>query len=252
VSIRVRNLAFDYKDFRLRVADLGFERSRLTAIVGPNGAGKTTFLKCLGSLLPISAGAVMVDDRDLVRFKNRERARRIGFVPQEHGSVFNYTVLDFVLLGRAAHLSVFATPAADDERLAREALNYVGLEAFAERPIAQLSSGERRLALIARALAQATEILLMDEPTTFLDMKHEVEILELVRRLAREAGKTVVCTLHNLDMALKYADAMVFMKAGAVLAAGPPDAVLSEALLEKVYDIPIRIRAVDGRRVLLR
>ncbi len=252
MSIRVSNLSFDYKDFHLRIPDLEFEKSRLTAIVGPNGAGKTTFLKCLGSLLPISAGAVFVDDRDLVHFKNRERARRIGFVPQEHGSVFNYTVQDFVLLGRAAHLSVFATPSADDERLAREALDYVGLEAFGDRPISQLSSGERRLALIARSLAQATEILLMDEPTTFLDMKHEVEILDFILKLAKEKGKTLVCSLHNLDMAIKYADALVFMKEGAVLAAGPPDSVLSEALLERVYDVPIRIVSFDGRKIILR
>jgi iron complex transport system ATP-binding protein len=252
VSIQVRDLAFDYEDFRLRVSDLAFERSKLTAIVGPNGAGKTTFLKCLGSLLPLPAGAVLVDGRDLCHFKQRERARRIAFVPQEHGSVFNYAVLDFVLLGRAAYLPLFATPSAEDERLAQEALDYVGLAGFAGRPIGQLSSGERRLALIARSLAQATEILLMDEPTTFLDMRHEIEILELVRRLARERGKTVICTLHNLDTALKYAEAMVFLKGGAVLAAGPPDEVLSEALLERVYDIPIRILNVDSRRVLLR
>jgi len=252
MSIRVRRLAFDYKDFGLRVAAIGFETSRLTAVVGPNGAGKTTFLKCLGSLLPIPAGAVLIDDRDLVRFKSRERARRIAFVPQEHGSIFNYAVLDFVLLGRAAHLGVLATPSAEDERAARTALDYVGLRAFAARPISQLSSGERRLALIARSLAQETDILLMDEPTTFLDMRHEVEILDLIHKLSREAGKTIVCTLHSLDLALKYADAMVFMKDGAVLAAGPPGTVLSEALLETVYGIPIRIRTVDGRIVLLR
>jgi iron complex transport system ATP-binding protein len=252
VSVRVRGLAFAYKDFRLRVDGLGFERSRLTAVVGPNGAGKTTFLKCLGALLPTRAGAVTVDGRDLLRFKPGERARRIGFVPQEHGSVFNYAVLDFVLLGRAAHLGLLASPSAEDARIALDALDYVGLRGFAARPIGQLSSGERRLALIARALAQATDILLMDEPTTFLDMRHEVEILGLVRRLAREAGKTVVCTLHNLETALQYADDMVFMKDGAVLAAGPPGAVLSEALLETVYGLPIRIRTVEGRTVLLR
>lgn len=252
MSVRVDGLAFAYKEFKLQVGRLAFERERLTAVVGPNGAGKTTFLKCLGGLLPLRPGTVQVDGRDLVRFKSAERARRIGFVPQEHGSAFNYAVLDFVLLGRAAHLGLLSSPSVEDERLARDALDYVGLRAFAARPIGQLSSGERRLALIARALAQATDILLMDEPTTFLDMRHETEILDLVRRLAREAGKTVVCTLHNLDLALSYADEMVFLKDGAVLAAGPPGAVLSEPLLEAVYGIPIRIRTVEGRTVLLR
>lgn len=252
MSVRVQSLAFDYKEFRLRVDGLAFERARLTAVVGPNGAGKTTLLKCLGALLPARPGSVFVDGRDLARLRSGERARRIGFVPQEHGSAFNYDVLDFVLLGRAAHLGLLASPSAEDERIALDALDYVGLRAFAARPIAQLSSGERRLALIARALAQTTEILLMDEPTTFLDMRHEVEILGLVRRLAREAGKTVICTLHNLDLALQYADEIVFLKDGAVLAAGPPGAVLSEALLEAVYGLPIRIRTVEGRTVLLR
>jgi iron complex transport system ATP-binding protein len=252
VSVSVRDLAFAYEGFRLRVEALDFEPSRLTAVVGPNGAGKTTFLKCLGALLPIRAGAVAVDGRDILGLKPRERALRIGYVPQEHGSAFNYAVLDFVLLGRAAHLGLLASPSAEDERAALEALDYVGLRPLAARPIARLSSGERRLVLIARALAQATDVLLMDEPTTFLDMRHEVEILGLVRRLAREAGKTVVCSLHGLEAGLPFADSIVFLKGGAVLAAGPPGEILSEALLETVYGIPIRIRSVEGRIVLLR
>ena len=143
-------------------------------------------------------------------------------------------------------------PARHEVEPAREALRFVGLDGFEDRPFFELSSGERRLVLIARTLAQKSEILLLDEPTTFLDPRHEVDIMELVRRLAAERGKTVVVTLHALDMAVKYADEMVFMKGGTVVAAGPPREVLDEGLLRTVYDIDMGIVDVGGRRLIVR
>lgn len=252
MSLQVRSLAYSNKNFTLRLGALEFAAGRLTGIVGPNGAGKTTLLKCLGVLLPLERKSVFLDGRDLAAMPAAHRARRLSYVPQEHVPTFSYTVRDFVLTGRAAHLGLFALPAARDAAAVEEALEFVGLRPFAGRPYVQLSSGERRLVLIARALAQDADVLLLDEPTTFLDPRHEVEVLGFIKRLTRERRITVLVTLHNLDMAVKYSDALVFLKEGRVHAAGPPEEVLSESLLEDVYDIPMRIVPCDGHKLIVR
>jgi iron complex transport system ATP-binding protein len=252
MKVRVEDLHFSYGNFSLRVAGQTFAEARVTSIVGPNGAGKSTFLKCLAAVLPASRGSVFVDGKDLAGLSGKSRARLVGYVPQESAFTFNYSVLDFVLTGRAAFIPVFSSPSHHDVAAAEAALGYVGLADYPARPFFELSSGERRLVLIARTLAQEPDILLLDEPTTFLDPRHEIEILELIRRLAGEMGKTVIVTLHSLDMAVKYSDEMVFMKGGGVVAAGRPGDILSEALLKAVYDIEMSIMNVDGRRLIVR
>ncbi len=252
MSIRVKSLSFGYKDFSLRVAALQFETAKVTAIVGPNGAGKTTLLKCLGAVLPVSKGSLYIDGQDIAQLRSQERARLIGYVPQEHDTVFNYQVADFVLMGRAAYISPFALPSLEDTRAAAAALEFVGLSGFAGRSISELSSGERRLVLIARALAQKSEVLLMDEPTTFLDPKHETDVLQLVKKLAVEKRKTILVTLHSLEMAAQYADSMVFMKNGEVVASGRPEEVFQEPLLESVYGMKMKILDWNGRKLVLR
>jgi len=247
VSIRVRNLVFRRKDFLLRIPKLDFEEARLTAIVGPNGAGKTTLLKCLAGLLPFGPGTLFLNDKNLAFLSAAERARRMSFVPQEHSSAFNYSVLDFILMGRAPYLGIFSVPSEKDAARAVEALAFVGLPAALERPYIQLSSGERRLILIARALAQNTDILILDEPTTFLDPRHETEVMNLARQMVVEHGKTVLVTLHNLDMAARYADTLVFLKNGAVAAQGRPADILTEDLLLDLYEIPMHIIEHQGR-----
>lgn len=211
MSIEVRRLSFGYKDFRLYVERLRFESRQVTSIVGRNGAGKSTFLKCLAGVVPVSKQSLFLGGRDLSSLKARERAKLISYVPQELTLALNYSVLDFVLMGRAALISPFSVPSWEDLKTAGKALHFVGLEGFEKRDFSQLSSGERRLVLIARTMAQSAEILLLDEPTTFLDPKHEVEVMEICRKLASEKDKTVVVTLHNLEMAVKYSDSMVFM-----------------------------------------
>jgi iron complex transport system ATP-binding protein len=252
MKVRVEDLRFSYGDFILRVAGQTFAEGRVTSIVGPNGAGKSTFLKCLAAVLPASRGSIFVDGKDLAGLGGKSRARLVGYVPQEPAFTFNYSVLDFVLTGRAAFIPVFSSPSRRDVAAAEAALGYVGLAAFPARPFFELSSGERRLVLIARTLAQEPDVLLLDEPTTFLDPRHEVEILELIRRLAGDMGKTVIVTMHALDMAVKYSDEMVFMKCGGVVAAGRPGDILSEALLKAVYDIEMSIMTVDGRQLIFR
>jgi iron complex transport system ATP-binding protein len=252
MSVRVNNLTFSYKNFVLHVEALRFEVAKVTSIVGPNGAGKTTLLKCVGAVLPIQKKTLFIDGQDIALMKPRQRARHLSYVPQEHDSAFNYLVRDFVLMGRVAYVSPFALPSKEDIRAADEAIEFVGLRSYAERYYSELSSGERRLVLIARALAQESDILLLDEPTTFLDPKHETEILELTRKLALEMQKTVLVTLHGLEMAFRYSDYMVFMKRGGVVASGKPDEVFREPLLESVYDMKMKIIDWNDRKIVLR
>jgi len=252
MKIRVAGLAFAYEKFDLRIEGLEFAEAGVTAIVGPNGAGKSTLLKLLASVLPAPAGAVTIDGRDVARIRGRERALLVSYVPQEPAYSFNYSVLDFTLTGRAPFISPFSPPSRTDIRISEEALSYVGLDGYAGRAFLELSSGERRLVLIARSLAQQSGILLLDEPMSFLDPRHETEILELIRRLALDRGKTVLVTLHNLNLAVKHAEAMVFMKKGRVVASGRPGDVLSEDLLRSVYEIDMSIVPVGGRTVIVR
>ncbi len=252
MSVRVAGLKFAYPKFSLRIEGLAFETAKITAIVGPNGAGKTTLLKCIGAILPIPKGSVSVNGRDLAGLKSRERARLVCYVPQEHDTTFNYTVSDFVLMGRAAYISPFALPSHEDAGSAAEALDFVGLSNYTDRAISELSSGERRLVLIARALAQQSDILLMDEPTTFLDPKHETELFQLIRKLAVEKMKTILVTLHSLEMAVQHSDQMVFMKGGEVVAHGKSAEIFEDSLLERVYDMKMKVVDWEGRKIVLR
>lgn len=249
--LEIKGLNFTYDGFKLEVEALSFPAGKITAIIGPNGAGKTTLLKCLAGLLPIRRRTVFYDSQDIASFKEQARARIIGYVPQEHSLAFNYSVLEFVVMGRAAHLSLFSLPSARDLEIARRSLEYVGLPSFASRALSELSSGERRLVLIARSLAQETPVLLLDEPTTFLDLRHGLEILELVRRLAKERGKTIILTLHDINQAAHFADNLVLLKEGGVLASGDPAEVLSEELIEKAYGLKVSLIEIAGRRFIL-
>jgi iron complex transport system ATP-binding protein len=252
MNVRIKELEFGYPNFSLNVRDLSFEASKISSLVGPNGAGKTTLLKCIGGVLPVEEGELYLNGKDLSLMKGRERAQHIGYVPQEYGSTFNYHVRDFVLMGRAAYLSLFSTPSKEDVRIAEEALEYVGLINYSHRYYFELSSGERRLVLIARALAQKPDILLLDEPTSFLDPKHEVEIMDLTARLAKEMKKTILITLHNLDLAIQYSDSIFFMKKGTIFAFGKPAEILNESLLENVYEIKMKIVEYDGRKFIVK
>jgi iron complex transport system ATP-binding protein len=155
-------------------------------------------------------------------------------------------------MGRTAYLPLFGAPSSEDRAIAAESLDYVGFRKPSSQPVFDLSSGERRLVLIARALAQQAEILVLDEPTTFLDPRHETGVMDLVRRLADEQKKTVILTLHNLDLAVRHSGRMVFLKEGLVIADGPPAGILSEELLQTVYEIPMRIIEHEGRRFVVK
>lgn len=252
MRVQVKGLIFSYPDFTLKVDNLTFEDSKITSIVGPNGAGKSTFLKCLAMINPSPKGSVFINGEDISEIKGNKRARLIGYVPQEQMSIFNFSILDFVLMGRTPYLNLISKPSKKDIEKAEEALRFVGVRDYKEKGIHEISSGERRLVLIARTIVQEPEIFLMDEPTSFLDPKHEIEIMELIKNLSEKMGKTVILTLHNLEIAVKYSDYLVFMKNGEIIGHGETSEILSEEILEKVYEIKMRIVDFNGRKIIIR
>ncbi|MFO8014377.1 MAG: ABC transporter ATP-binding protein [Phycisphaerae bacterium] len=226
---------------------------RLTAVLGPNGSGKTTLLKVLVGLLAPSAGQVRLAGRPLASWPRADLARRLAYVPQETLAAVGFTVRETVLMGRSPHVGALGFESDADWRAAREALRLTETERFAERDLADLSGGERQRVIVARALAQEPDCVLLDEPTSFLDIRHQHGIYGLLRHLVGEEGKTVVTVSHDLSLAAAYADDVVLLARGEVAAAGTPGEVIRPEVLEPVYETPVQVRTDEttGRPFVL-
>ncbi len=221
------------------------------AIVGPNGAGKTTLLRCLAGLRAPSGGMIAHRGRDFSGLSRRELALRIAYVPQVRPANVPLTVREAVELGRYPHLSPFQlAPSAADHRAVGRALAAAGIEEFAERPLDELSGGERQMAWIAAALAQEAEVLILDEPTTHLDPRHQRDVAGLLHRLHREEGATVLLATHDLDLAGLLGDRVLALRSGRIRALGPPREVLAAGSLAALFDAPFR-EVPDGRAARL-
>jgi iron complex transport system ATP-binding protein len=213
----------------------------ITAVIGPNGCGKSTLLRALGRLLRPAGGQVLLDGRGIATMPTREVARQLGLLPQSPQAPEGLTVADLVARGRHPHQRWFRQWSREDEAAVADALDRTDLVALADRPLDTLSGGQRQRAWIAMALAQGTDLLLLDEPTTHLDLAHAVEVLDLVDRLHDEEGRTVVVVLHDLNLAARYADHLVVMRDGAVVAAGPPAEVLTASLVRDTFGLDCRV-----------
>jgi iron complex transport system ATP-binding protein len=220
---------------------LSIERGKVTALVGPNGSGKSTLLKTLARLMRPSTGAVYIDGRAISSMPSAAVARELAILPQGPSAPDGLSVRELVEQGRYPHVGALRMLRQQDHATVAAALEWTGMAAFAHRPLDSLSGGERQRAWIALALAQATPILLLDEPTTFLDIGHQLEVLDLVRRLNRERGMTIVLVLHDLNQAARYADRMVVLQRGAIVADDAPHLVLTPALLEQVFAVRANI-----------
>ena len=214
----------------------------LVGILGPNGSGKTTLLKMLSGTLTPSSGTIAFDHRPLAEWKRRDLARRIALVPQETHAPFDFTVLDIVLMGRFPHLGAFALEGPADLSIARQALASTGTGAFADRPFATLSGGEKQRVVIAGALAQSPELLLLDEPTASLDMGHQLDVQLLLAGLNRDRGVTMVLSTHDLNLAAALCRQLILLRGGRVLAQGPTAAVLTPASVRALYGVDADIQ----------
>ncbi len=229
----------------LRVPD-----GRWTILIGPNGAGKTSLLRAFAGLVP-HAGSVTLDGRELSRLGARERGRAVAVVPQRPVLPPAMTVAEYVALGRTPHLGYLGRAGLGDRRAVDEAVERLALEPLAARRLDELSGGERQRAVLARALAQQAPVLVLDEPTTGLDVGRQQEVLELVSELRAERGLTVLGAMHDLTLAGRYADRLVLIDAGRVVGEGPPAAVLTEALIARHYRARIRVAEIDGAPVVV-
>ncbi len=245
--IQVQNATFSYGSRPIFCnLDLDLAKGQILSLLGPNGCGKTTLLRCTAGLLPLQSGKVLLNGVDLTTLDETRRAQVLGFVFQEHNVLFPYQVLEVVRMGRAPHLGLFSVPTARDTEIALQAIQTVGLQDLVHKRYTEISGGERQLALIARALAQEPEVLLLDEPTSHLDFGNQMLVLETVRRLARERGLAVLMATHAPDHALFAADRVALMKDGAFLALGSPDEAMTEQNLRALYRIDIRMVDVVG------
>ncbi|MGE7470296.1 ABC transporter ATP-binding protein [Bosea sp. NPDC003192] len=221
--------------------DLTVPERAFTALLGPNGSGKSTVLRALAGLLAPKHGTVLLDGRSIAERPAKETARRIGILSQGPAAPEGLTVLDLVRQGRYPHRSLFGSWSQADEDACSEALRLSDLNLLRDRPLDSLSGGQRQRAWIAMALAQETDILLLDEPTTFLDLAHQIELMELIASLVDERGTTVVAVLHDLNQAARYADHMVFLKAGKIVTAGEPGQVITAQVVEQVFGLAASI-----------
>ena len=247
MRLEVRGLHFSYTPEREVLKDISFdvERGDIFCVLGPNGCGKTTLLKCLGGILKPNKGSILLDGVEASTISRAEYAKLVGYVPQEHGLVFPYKTIDVVLMGRAPHLGIFSTPSEKDYRIAEEALREVGIYHLKDRPYVELSGGARQLVIIARVLAQQPKILLLDEPTSHLDIKNQMAILRIVTKLA-EQGMTIVMSTHFPRHALLFSSKVGIMVGGRFIAIGNPEEVVTEERLKKAYDIDIKILTVKN------
>lgn len=221
--------------------DLDLPPGQITVIVGPNACGKSTLLHGLARLHAPSAGQVILDGQSIHSTSTRKVARKLGLLPQSPQAPEGLTVVDLVGRGRAPHQTWWRQWSAEDERAVAEALRVTDMTELADRPVDELSGGQRQRAWIAMAVAQQTPIMLLDEPTTFLDLSHQIDVLDLVYELNRTDGRTVAMVLHDVNQAARYADHMIVMKAGLIAAAGHPSEVVTAELVEEAFGVPCRV-----------
>lgn len=250
LSLRATGLRFAYPGGPqlLRDVDLTLEAGQPLCLLGPNGTGKTTLMRCILGFERLAAGRVEIDGRDLATLRRVDAARVMAYVPQDTATVFPFPVFDVVLMGRSPHLRFIAGPTPDDRRVTENALARLGIGHLAERRFHELSGGERQMVLIARALAQGSRLLVMDEPCAGLDLGNEVRLIRVIRTLARE-GYGILLTTHDPDHAFAIGGQVALLKDGRLRGPAPPEVLLDGGVLGRLYDAPIDVIRLPSGQV---
>jgi iron complex transport system ATP-binding protein len=246
--LEVKSLAFSYEN-RPVFEDVSFslKKGEIMCILGPNGAGKSTLIKCIAGVLKPTAGSILIQGKDTASLGSKGIARCTGYVPQKNEVVFPFSVLDFVVMGRAPHLSMFASPGTEDIELAKESLIKVGISDLAQRPVASLSGGQSQMVLIARALVQKPSLLLLDEPTSHLDFGNQILVLQTVQKLA-SLGMSIVMNTHMPDHAFLVGNRAAALTEGRLVAMGEVETVVTSKMMSSLYGVNVAVREIEDMK----
>ncbi len=250
--MEIKHLSFAYdKKKILNNVNLEFKRGAVTTLMGANGCGKSTLLNICSRNLLLHRGKILLNGKDIQDYKNKEFAREVGIVYQQNRVLGDITVEKFISYGRTPYLKPLQKYSEEDIACIKEAIEMTGLEGLEDREVAKLSGGQRQRVFIAMVLAQKSKILLLDEPTTYLDIKYQMDILSLVRKINRELGITIIMVLHDIMQAINYSDEVVGLSGGKVAFQGKPEEVLSDEVVSKLYDTDLIIDSFRGTTVVL-
>lgn len=248
MSIQVENLSFSYGNREiLSSVSFGAKYGEFLSVLGPNGAGKTTLFRCMLGILSPSCGRTLVDGQDIAALSPAELSKRIAYIPQSHTPVFNYSVMDMVLMGTTAQLGKFSSPGQKQYAQALDILEKLQIADLQSRGYRNLSGGERQLVLIARAMAQQAKILIMDEPSSSLDFGNRIHVMETAKQLT-EHGYCVIQTTHDPDQAYRYSDKILALCGGTILAFGTPKETVTEALISELYGVDVSVCSLQDDR----
>ncbi len=251
--IELDNVSFTYSSDNnqvLRTLSLSVKKGDITAILGPNGIGKTTLLHLILGWIKADSGSIIIEGKNQEDYKRREMGRLIGLVPQDEHISFEYSLLEYVLLGRTPHLHPLELPGKKDYIAAVNALKKVGLEKLSDRPVTHLSGGEKQLVLVARSLAQEPEILLLDEPMSNLDLANKIRLIEILNSLKNE-GVTILFTSHEPELAAAISNYLILMGKGNTITHGATDKTLTSESLSKIYGIKIKVADFEGEKFVI-
>jgi len=249
LMLECRSLGFTYMDTPV-LKDISFQVDRGTfcAILGRNGSGKTTLLHCLNRILTPASGQILIHGKNMNHFSRNNLARAISLVPQEHIDIFPYRVIDVVVMGRAPFLKLSATPDETDYAIATQALTELNAQGLALKNFNRISGGERQIALLARALTQASPIMLLDEPTNHLDFNNQYQLLSTIKDLCQTKGISIIATLHDPNLAAIFADEVIMIKNGKILVQGKKAGIMTRETISTLYDTDTGVIMINGQK----
>jgi ABC-type cobalamin/Fe3+-siderophores transport system ATPase subunit len=250
-AIHTESIEYHVGHFQLHDIGISIPAEKVTAIVGPNGSGKSTLLKIISQLLYADSGKVLIHGRPVKEFKTSELAQSLAMLTQSKGSLPELTVKELITYGRSPYKRLFDRMKADDESIINWAMEVTGTKRHEDRMFHTLSGGEQQKARIAMALAQKTNIILLDEPTTFLDIAHQLDVMEMLQKINQEYNITIVMVLHDLQQAANYCQYMIAMKNGKIVESGKPDEIISSHFLETVYNIEAVVKFEDKFPIII-
>ncbi|XES78624.1 MAG: ABC transporter ATP-binding protein [Candidatus Bathyarchaeia archaeon] len=251
MKLEINKLSFSYAGFQvLKEIEIEVKPGEILSIVGPNGSGKSTLLKCINRILKTTQNTVLIDGQDSTKLSLKELSKIMGYVPQNSTSAFAFTVFDVVLMGRKPYIHWNLSER--DNEIVAEVLDFLGIGELAMRHFSELSGGEQQKVIMARALAQQPQFLLLDEPTSSLDIKHQLEILCMLKSLTQTNDRSVIVSIHDLNLASRFSDRMVMLRHGQIFALGTPEEVLTEENIDAVYGISCKVTSsILGRPQVL-